>query len=117
MSMATAMPIAQQIIRTGQVQRAFLGVRIGEVHPDDPVRHNHPKLADRPAVRIELVLPNSAAERAGLKPDDLVLEMAGEPVGELATFASKLASRSGLTPLRLLRGHEETTIEVELIPK
>ncbi len=117
MSLATALPITQQIIEFGRVRRAMLGVRITEVHKDDPARHAAPKLGDRPAVLVQLVLPDSPAQKAGLHNGDLILSMAGEPVGELAAFASKLASRSGKTALGVLRDSQEMTIEVELVPK
>lgn len=117
MSVATAMPIAQQIIEHGQVRRASLGVRISEVRTDDPARHTNASLGDRPAVRIEAIVVGSAAETAGLLPGDFILSLAGESVGELPTFACKLASRNGKTELKILRGSEERAIEVELIPK
>jgi S1-C subfamily serine protease len=109
--------IADQIIRHGSVKRATLGVIISEIREDDPLRQQVPVLGTRTAMRIDQVMPGSAADRAGLRPGDLLLALAGEAVSDIPSFAAALAAKSGQTELQLLRDGELLRITVELQPR
>ncbi len=69
--------VAQQLIQSGTVHRAYLGVMI------QPVTQ---QLADQFGVRakegvvVSEVLPNSPAAHAGLKPGDVIVTFNGNPV-------------------------------------
>jgi serine protease Do len=69
--------VTDQIIRGGKVSRAFLGVLIQAVTPD---LANAFKLAKPEGALISDVSANSPAERAGLKPGDVVTKVDGKPV-------------------------------------
>jgi serine protease DegS len=114
---AACMPIVQQIIATGQVHRAVLGVMVREIAKDDTLRQNMPALGTKPAIYIENVEPNSAAQAGGLHPGDMILEVGGEPVGETETFAAVIATRSGKTDLQVLRDSAVLTLSVDLQPR
>jgi hypothetical protein len=107
-------PEIEQLIQTGTVKRAQLGVWVLEVPPEDPLRERTPALGDRPAVRVVQVFPNTAAQRAGLQPDDLILTLAGQPVGDTTAFATAISRCAGDTELHILHAGQETTIHVEL---
>ncbi|HEV2293745.1 MAG TPA: PDZ domain-containing protein [Tepidisphaeraceae bacterium] len=109
--------VAGEIIAHGKVKRAQLGVLIGQVQPNDPIRQQVALLGARPALRVVKVFPNSPAVAGGLKAGDLVLALAGEPVEDLPTFAAAISSHSGPTELKLIRDGKETTITVNLEPK
>lgn len=106
--------IADQIIRHGAVKRATLGVIITQIEKDDPLRAAQPALADRPAVRVDQVMKGSAAERGGLRQGDVVLALAGEPVGDIPALSAAVAARNGHTPLRVLRAGEVIEVVVDL---
>jgi S1-C subfamily serine protease len=110
-------PVVDQLIKTGTVRRAVLGVELHEVAPDDPQRVQFAALGTRPAGRIERIVPNSAAAVAGLQEGDLILAMGGEPVHDLAHFAAAIANQSGNTELRVLRDGHEIAVTVDLQPK
>ena len=114
---AACMPIVQQIIATGQVHRAVLGVWVREVPKDDALRQNSPVLGTKPAICIVNVEANSAAQAGGLRPGDLILAVGGEPVGETETFAAVTATRSGKTDLQVLRDSAMLTLSVDLQPR
>ena len=108
-------PVTKQLIETGKVKRAKLGVLILELGPSDPARTAYPTLlGSRPAARVDTVNADSAAERAGLRKDDLILSLAGDPVNDLAHFAAALSTRDGPTDLRILRDGHELILKVDL---
>lgn len=108
--------IADQIIRTGAVHRATLGVIITQIDRDDPIRVVEPLLADRPAVRVDQVMARSAADRAGLKEGDIVLSLGREDVTDIPALAAAVAARSGPTNLRVLRSGKGLDLSVDLRP-
>jgi S1-C subfamily serine protease len=106
--------VVEQLIATGKVKRAVLGVTVREVQRGDPARDPSAALGNQPALRVEEVRPDSAAARAELHCDDLILAVDGEPVGDPAGFAAAIANRSGKTPLRVLRAGKRLDLTVEL---
>ena len=114
LSAGACKPVVEQLVATGKVKRAILGVTVREVPRGDPTREQSAALGNQPALRIEEVRPNSAAARAELHPNDLILTVDGEPVGDPAGFAAAIANRSGKTPMRVLRAGKRIDVTVEL---
>ncbi len=110
-------PVVRQLMNGGPVKRAQLGVLIHEVGTDDPIRPLQPALGSRPAARVQEVIPNTAAERAGLQAGDLILSLNEEPVEDVATFAAAIANCRGTTQLHILRAGEPQIVPVELTPQ
>jgi S1-C subfamily serine protease len=106
--------IARQLIEYGSVRRATLGVLITEIRRDDLPRRQQPVLGVRSAMRIDQVIANSAADKAGLRAGDLVLAVGGEPVSDLPSFAAAIAARNGPTELQVLRGEAVMKVSVDL---
>ena len=109
--------VAGEIVKHGKVKRAQLGCVVRQVRPTDPVRQQVPLVGMRPALQVVQVLPKSAALGGGLMAGDLVLSLAGEPVGDIPTFAAAISSHSGPTELKVIRDGKETTVTVNLEPK
>jgi hypothetical protein len=116
MAIATAKPVADQLIATGKVHRAPLGVAVREVSKDDPVRAQVQILGQTSALRVLSVKANSAADAGGLKPDDLILTVDGEPVADAPTFAAVIAAKNGTVPLTVLRDSVTVPLTVEMKP-
>ncbi len=117
MELAASQPIAQQIIATGQVHRAILGVGVHEVGKDEILRQEIPGLGDRAALQIRTVNPGSAAQKAGLQVGDLILAIDGEPVTDTQTFAAIIATRNGKTALAVLRNSQTVQVSVQMQPR
>lgn len=117
LSASTCAPVVQQLIATGTVRRATLGIGVRQVFADDPVRQQTASLGGRPALQVQEVKKDSAAEKAGLASGDLILRVASEPVGDTSTFAAALTARTGKTELVILRGEREITVTVDLKPQ
>ncbi len=108
-------PVARQLIETGEVKRGRLGVVIRELGPEDPARAQYPQtLGNRPAARVDTVFPDSAAQKGGLQPGDLVLSLGGEPVNDLAHFAAVISRCNGMTNLRILRDGKDMVLKVDI---
>ena len=114
---STAKPIVDQLIATGEVHRALLGVVTQEVGNDDPIRRLQPELGSSPAIRIIAVQDGSPAARGGIAGGDLILTIGDEAVGDPPTFAAVIATRRGETSLRVLRGSKVIELTVNLQAK
>ena len=98
--------VITQLREHGHVKRAALGVKITDVTPKIARQWGIPF---NTGVVIRQVISNSAADLAGLKVDDIILEFAGTPVGdtrELQTLVERKPAGSE-QQLRLLREGEE----------
>ena len=103
--------VTPQLVEGGSVQRAYLGVGIGELTPE---RMKRLGAASRQGVVVETVMPDSPAERAGLKKDDVVLTFDGRPmqgVADLQEFVERSAAGSKHA-LELSRNGEPLKLEV-----
>ncbi|HVX09778.1 MAG TPA: Do family serine endopeptidase [Pirellulales bacterium] len=69
--------VMQQLIKSGVVQRAFLGVKPGEVSAE---LASHFGVSRRGGALVEEVVPNTPAARAGIRRGDVIVEFAGAKV-------------------------------------
>lgn len=76
-----------------------------------------PNLLDKTPPFIDMVLPDSAAAKAGLRPDDLVIAVAGGSVQSQAAVQRALATLAEGDPVRLSVVREGAVIDVELGPR
>jgi hypothetical protein len=106
--------VVRQLIEYHQVRRRLLGVRIEAVSATDPQRLVDTALGQTPAIRIWQVIADSPAAKAKLRVGDLILTLAGEPVGDALSFAAAIAERRGSTPLTILRQDRIISITVDL---
>jgi membrane-associated protease RseP (regulator of RpoE activity) len=93
-----------------RTEEAFrLGIVINE--PDEAIRAQL-GLEEGQGVIVMEVAPGSAAEKAGIKANDVLISLDGEPIAGVTELA-ELVQQSGGEPisLKLLRDGEETTIE------
>ena len=69
--------VARQLIEKGSVQRAYLGVRIEEIHAEPDAE---PAIAAGKGVLVVEVFPDGPAAKAGLRKNDRILKFAGHEV-------------------------------------
>jgi S1-C subfamily serine protease len=101
------------LMRDGRVRRAYIGIA-GGPRPLPP--HARTSLGRTAGLEVVEVAPDSPAQRAGLRPEDLLVEIGGRPV-ERADDVQKLMNDAAIgrpLPVRLLRG--ERFVETELLP-
>ncbi len=110
---AATRQIIAALVRDGRVRRAYVGIA-GGPRPLPP--HARAQLGRTGGLEIVEVAEASPAERAGLRPEDLIVEMGGEPI-ERADDVQRLMSEAAIgqpLPVRVLRG--ERWFELELRP-
>lgn len=76
-----------------------------------------PNLLDKTPPFIDMVLPDSPAAKAGLRPDDLVIAVAGGAVQSQAAVQRALAALAEGDPVRLSVVRDGAVIDVDLGPR
>ncbi|WP_337175217.1 trypsin-like peptidase domain-containing protein [Paludisphaera sp.] len=84
-----AAEVADQLIASGKVQRSRIGIQLA---PLTPILAKQLGVEDAKGVLAEQVLPGSPAEKAGLKPGDVIVGFGGEKVDSVPIFRLKVAS-------------------------
>ncbi len=115
----------ERIVRTAYLNHhvynrsGFLGINL---QPYSASTEEHPRLPQGAVgVKVGKVIPDTAAERAGLKVDDVIFEVDDEPVrGEgmqvVETFSAAIRDRGpgGRMKLTVLRGMQRLPLDVTI---
>src|SRR5947208_3298853 len=86
---STAKMVLEQIVRSGSVTRGWIGVEVQEVTP--PLAESF-KLGGTRGALIAGVLRGGPADKAGIKPGDVLLEVQGKPVADPAAMLNLVAA-------------------------
>jgi len=105
--------IAQEIIHTGKVKRARVGVKIVEKRQAEIY---YPEIKIDRGLYVLEVVPGGPAARAGIRAGDYIIEFAGTKVNDVGTFVAVLAEKSpgDTVPIKVLRKGNEITFNVVL---
>lgn len=109
----TVTDVVTQLIETGDVRHAFLGIRPAPITPQLVERFD---LTTEEGAIVVSVVPGSAAAEAGVRPGDIVVGLAGEPIRTVEDlFATLRELRPGdAVALTLSREGDRTELEVVL---
>ena len=105
--------VVDQLLNKGYVDRGFLGISPVALSPSLASQAGAPVDA---GVLIVRTVPGSAAENAGLLAEDVIVQMAGEPIintGELSKFLVDHLPGETISVV-FYRGDEQMTIELIL---
>jgi serine protease DegQ len=108
---SSAKQIMEQIIQTGGVTRGWIGVEAREITPEMGESF---RLGATSGVLIEGVLRGGPAERAGLKPGDVLVAIEGKPVKDPNSMLNLVAALVPGKPasIRLRRDNKDVELQV-----
>ena len=108
---SSAKQVMEQIIQTGGVTRGWIGVEAREITPEMGESF---RLGATTGVLIEGVLRGGPAERAGLKPGDILIAIEGKPVKDPNAMLNLVAALVPGKPasIRLRRDNKDVDIQV-----
>ncbi|MEK7435594.1 MAG: Do family serine endopeptidase [Pseudomonadota bacterium] len=106
-----AKQVMEQLIATGAVTRGWVGVELQEITPE---LADSFKLGTTKGVLVAGVQRGSPAERAGIKPGDIVLSVDGKPVRDPEAMRNLIVALApgNQTALTLKRGQESMELKV-----
>jgi len=108
---SSAKQVMEQIIQTGGVTRGWIGVEAREITPEMSESF---RMGATTGVLIEGVLRGGPAERAGLKPGDILVAIEGKPVKDpnamLNLVAALVPGKHALIKLR--RDNKDVDVQV-----
>ena len=108
---STARQVMEQIVRTGSVTRGWIGVGVQDMTRELAESF---KLQQVNGALISEVLRGSPADKAGIKPGDILIAVNGKPVADSASMLNLIAA---LQPgqqaaLKVVRNRAETEVKV-----
>jgi S1-C subfamily serine protease len=109
----TIRTVADELIKNGKIDRAFIGIRYTPLTPRAAVALGLPAAA---GIRITAVDPGTPAAQAGLRAGDIVTKFNDQQIDEqhplqLLLVKTRAGDRAKLT---IIRGTETATVEVTL---
>ncbi len=105
--------LVPRLLKDGRVKRSAIGIVVASVTSDDIARLG---LAGRSGALVREVKPGSAADRAGLADDDVILELDGKPIAgpeRLRWLASVAGVGTGVS-VKVARGKRQFDLKLTL---
>ena len=115
-----ARKVSEQLLKDGQVIHPYLGVQLISLNAKIAKEHNMDpnalvQLPERNGALIQSVVPNSPAEKAGLKRGDLVIGAEDISINEPKALLDEVekAKIGKIFPLSILRNNKEIKINIK----
>lgn len=108
---STARTVLESIIKHGQVVRGWIGIESQDITPELATSFG---LGRQSGAIIAGVVRNGPADRAGVRPGDILLAVEGKPVantGEMLNLVAQLEP-GAKAKLKLMRENRESTVDV-----
>tara|TARA_Y100001970_G_scaffold166188_1_gene203255 strand:- start:8634 stop:9764 length:1131 start_codon:yes stop_codon:yes gene_type:complete len=115
-----ARKVSNQLLENGEVIHPYLGVQLISLNPKIAKEHNKDpnaivQLPERSGALIQSVIPNSPAEKAGLKRGDLVIGAENILINEPKTLLDEVekAKVGKIFLLNILRNNKELQVNIK----
>jgi serine protease Do len=108
-----ARDVMESLVKDGRVTRGYLGVMIQDLTPELAKEFN---LKDSTGALVGDVTPNSAAEKAGLRNGDIIVDFNGKKVADSRHLKLEVArvSPGETVPVKILRDGANKTLEIKV---
>jgi serine protease DegQ len=106
-----ARQVMEQIIATGSVTRGWIGVEVQDITPDLAESF---KLTNAKGVLIAGVVRGGPADKAGVKPGDILVEVEGKPVPDSSAMLNLVAEAQPgkVATLKILRNSNPLAVKL-----
>jgi serine protease DegQ len=107
-----ALPVMESIMKSGSVVRGYIGVEMQELNPE---------LAKALGIKrtegalIAGIVKNGPADKAGIKPRDLLISVAGKEIKSVRAMLDSISQLPPDKPAKFVFLREEKEIEFELV--
>jgi len=108
---STAKMVMEQIIRSGGVTRGWIGVEVQGITPELAESF---KLGDTRGAIIAGVLRDGPADKAGIKPGDVLTEVGGRPVSDPSSMLNLVAALEPGSSTRMKLKRQKKDLEVRV---
>jgi S1-C subfamily serine protease len=102
------------LMKEGRVRRAYIGI-VGGSRPLPPRIAS--QLGREAGIEVVEVVDGSPAARAGLRPEDLIVEVDGEPMGDVGDLQRLMVAERIGEGLEVDLVRDGTVLKVDLIPR
>ncbi|MGB9428382.1 MAG: DegQ family serine endoprotease [Gammaproteobacteria bacterium] len=105
--------VMDQLIKYGKVERGMLGVQVQTLTPE---LAQALKIPQNQGAVVNQVVPGSQAEKAGIKPNDVITSVNGQPVTNAADLSNAIGAMRVGAPLSLgvIRNGRTLTINAKI---
>jgi len=112
-AISPAKPVVDELIQEGRVRRAFLGVQMTDLTPELARRGGLP--VNEGALVVQ-VITGSAAEQAGIRARDVIVEADGKQVKDTQAVSSAISAHKPGDRMQIVvaRGDQRLTLQVTL---
>ncbi len=111
----TAKWVAGELITQGRVRRSYLGISAG-LQPLSPYLQRQLGVKGQAVVEVVAVEDRGPAQRAGLRPGDLVISLNGEEIGSVDDIHRMLSRWQPGKPASMVILHDGQRFTMEIIP-
>ncbi len=111
-----AMRVMQSLLKDGVVKRGWIGVEPQNLTPEIA---ESLQIGSRSGVLITGVLQDGPASKGGLRPGDVVVSVAGQPVASVSQLLDAVANLEPGQPAQVaaLRGQKELTLTLDIVQR
>jgi serine protease DegQ len=110
---STAKLVLEGIVKEGVVRRGWIGVEPADLSPELMVTFG---VKARRGVLITGVLQNGPAAQAGIRPGDVIVEVAGKQIANVSELLSNVAALKPGTPAKFRVLRHDDAVELNLTP-
>jgi Do/DeqQ family serine protease len=110
---STAKQVLESLVTEGQVTRGWIGVEPNELSPELAQTFG---IKPQPGVIITGVLSNGPAAQAGIRPGDIITEVAGKPVRNVSELLASVAALRPGRPSPFVVQRQERTLTLDVTP-
>lgn len=108
-----AKQVLEGIVKDGQINRGWIGVEPSDLSPELAETFN---VKAQQGVIITGVLQNGPAALAGIRPGDVIVKIANQPVADVATLLSQVAALKPGTAARFSIQRKNQPLELDVTP-